>query len=320
MRLVNTMLFNKSAKFKAIIMSIAITSFGYLLFSLWVGLDGVILAISNVGWIGIFIILSLSLVNYGLRFLRWQLYLKVFGSSLIWLTSLKIYISGFALTATPGKIGEAFRGILLKPYGISYLNSFAAFFSERLSDLFSIVILTLFGFSIYPQSEIAVYMCLLLVALIFFVISQKRIILFILDFCQDKKSRFFDLIGYVFKIIFDARSCHAPKILFSATILSLIAWAAEAYALFLILYWMGLDISLEFAFFIYAISMLVGAISFMPGGLGGAEAIMITLLLWKGASSTEAVAATILIRSTTLWFAIALGCITLLFNRKKLIH
>jgi uncharacterized protein (TIRG00374 family) len=58
--------------------------------------------------------------------------------------------------------------------------------------------------------------------------------------------------------------------------------------------------------------MLAGAISFMPGGLGGAEAVMVALLMWKGMAGADAVAATVLIRLATLWFAVAIGALMLL--------
>jgi uncharacterized protein (TIRG00374 family) len=59
--------------------------------------------------------------------------------------------------------------------------------------------------------------------------------------------------------------------------------------------------------FVYALSMLAGALSFMPGGLGGAEGVMVALLLWQGMGNADAVATTILIRLTTLWFAVCIG-------------
>ena len=42
-------------------------------------------------------------------------------------------------------------------------------------------------------------------------------------------------------------------------------------AFYFVLHWLHWDISFNTAVFIYAISMLAGAISFLPGGLGGAE-------------------------------------------------
>lgn len=74
-------------------------------------------AAAKVGVLGIFVALLMSSLNYCLRFIRWQGYLKAFGHAVPWRDSLRIYLSGFALTTTPGKAGEALRGVLLKPWG-----------------------------------------------------------------------------------------------------------------------------------------------------------------------------------------------------------
>ena len=80
--------------------------------------------------------------------------------------------------------------------------------------------------------------------------------------------------------------------------------------------WLGADISFSFAIFVYAISMLAGALSFLPGGLGGAEAIMISLLVLKGMAMPAAIAATVFIRLATLWFAVLIGLLALYKSRK----
>ncbi len=71
--------------------------------------------------------------------------------------------------------------------------------------------------------------------------------------------------------------------------------------------WTGIELNIFFAMFTYALAMLAGALSFLPGGLGGAEAVMMALLLFKGVPEPLAIAATIVIRLTTLWFAVVLG-------------
>ena len=53
--------------------------------------------------------------------------------------------------------------------------------------------------------------------------------------------------------------------------------------------------------------MLSGALSFLPGGLGGAEAAMIALLVAGGTVVGTAVLATLICRAVTLWFAVVLG-------------
>jgi uncharacterized protein (TIRG00374 family) len=73
--------------------------------------------------------------------------------------------------------------------------------------------------------------------------------------------------------------------------------------------------SLSFAIFVCALSMLAGALSFLPGGLGGAEAVMVSLLVLKCMSMPAAIAATVFIRLATLWFAVLIGLVALIRSR-----
>ena len=79
---------------------------------------------------GIALILGLSLLNYCLRFVRWQLYLSRLGYDLPHGLSLRYYLAGFAFTTTPGKAGEAVRSLYLKRHGISYSQSLSALFAR----------------------------------------------------------------------------------------------------------------------------------------------------------------------------------------------
>jgi uncharacterized protein (TIRG00374 family) len=299
-------------RYRAVVLSVVFSALGYLGFSLWGGWQPVSKAIGEVGLIGIAIALLMSAANYGLRFLRWQAYLKVLGHPVPWRPSLKIYLAGFALTTTPGKAGEALRGVLLKRWGVPYPQSFAAFFSERLSDLFAVVLLTLFGLSLYPDSRPMIVVGLALVCVGLLVLSQRRLLQRIAEAIPAGGGKLLSLGRHLLEVLLAAQRCHRLSLLLGVTSLSVVAWSAEALAFHWILNWMGADIELTFAVFVYALAMLAGAISFMPGGLGGAEAVMVGLLVWKGMSSADAIAATVLIRLATLWFAVAIGAVMLL--------
>ena len=82
----------------------------------------------------------------------------------------------------------------------------------------------------------------------------------------------------------------------------------------------GAHIGLQGATFVYAATTVAGALSFLPGGLGVTEAGMLTLLgrLGSGIGSGIATAATVVTRTATLWFAVALGLpALLLYARRK---
>lgn len=303
-------------RYRAVVLSVVVSALGYLGFSLWGGWQAVSNAIGEVGLIGIVIALGMSSLNYALRFIRWQIYLNVLGHRLPWRPSLNIYLAGFALTTTPGKAGEALRGVLLKTWDVPYPHSFAAFFSERLSDLFAVVLLALFGLSLYPAAQPMVVAGVALIVMALLMLSQRRLLERLAQASAHGDSRLNRLCGHLLEVLLQAQHCHRLKLLPGVTLLSVLAWGAEAVAFHWILGWMGADISLTFAVFVYALAMLAGAISFMPGGLGGAEAVMVALLMWKGMASADAIAATVLIRLATLWFAVGIGALMLLRIRR----
>lgn len=296
---------------RALVLSITIGMSSYLAFSIWGGWEQVMDAFSRIGLAGIAIALSLSLLNYGLRFVRWQAYLYKLEHPIPWLPSLKIYLSGYALTTTPGKAGEAFRGVFLKQYKVPFPTTFAAFISERLSDLVAVVLLTLLGLAQYPAAQGIVLAGTGAILAVLICLSSQRLLCRINHWSKAKRHKICKLITHMTQILQTARRCHQPKLLLLATTLSLIAWGAEAFAFYCVLKWLGADLSLAFAIFVYALSMLAGALSFLPGGLGGAEAIMISLLIYKGMPMPEAIAATVFIRLATLWFAVVIGLLAL---------
>lgn len=302
-------------RYRAVVLSALLSALGYLAVALWGGWPGVGRALARVGGSGIAGALLLSLLNYALRFLRWQGYLGVLGHPVPWRPGLRIYLAGFALTTTPGKAGEALRGVLLKPLGVPYPQSFAAFVSERLSDLLGVVLLALSGLTLYPAARPLIGAGAALVGAGFVLLSQRRLLDRLGGWLPAAPGRLPSLLRHLVHILREARHCHRPGRLLGATLLSLLAWSAEALAFHGILHWLGADLPLAFAVFVYALAMLAGALSFMPGGLGGAEAVMVALLVWQGVPGADAIAAALLIRLATLWFAVALGMFCLSLSR-----
>jgi glycosyltransferase 2 family protein len=308
-------------RFRALIIVVCLSAAGYLLFTIWGGWENVIEAISQVGVLGITVALMLSLTNYGFRFVRWQHYLAVLGHKIPWLINLRLFLSGFALTATPAKAGEALRGIFLKDFGVSYHTSFGAFFSERISDLISVLILGTIGLWIYPDARLVIVAVGFFMGAFLFLLQNHAWLLYIEKWFQKHFSeRVGNLIKFFIEIILAVRSCYALPTFLFATLLGILAWGAEGTAFFYLLKLLKSDISIFTALFIYAFSMLIGAISFLPGGLGGVEVTMLQLLIWHGIPPPIAVAATIVIRLATLWFSILIGILVLPKNQLTIVN
>lgn len=288
-------------------LSVALSAAGYLVFALWSGWREVLEAVQRIGAWPILAALLLSLVNYVLRGERWQLYLRRWHFRVPRADNLRLYFAGFALTTTPGKAGELIRSVFLRPYGVAWHRSAAMFFSERLADLVAIVMITAVGLTYLPQGEKAfVVLVALLVAGLLLLRTRWP------ESCLRRLGGQRRATTWLADVAASSRPLWQGRLLWQTTGLSLVAWIAEGIGAWLILRTLMPEISLEAAFFIYGFAMLVGALSFLPGGLGGTEATMTGLLVLQGLPLPEAVAATVIIRLATLWFAVAIGLVAVL--------
>ena len=64
----------------------------------------------------------------------------------------------------------------------------------------------------------------------------------------------------------------------------------------------------------YALAMVGGALSLLPAGLGGMEAILAAVLVAHGASAGLALGITVQVRLVTLWLAVAIGALALVYS------
>lgn len=317
---VNQALMLSGWRYRVLIGSVICSAVAYLAVSLWGGWSAVSAAVSRVGgWQGGQIV-GMVLLGYGLRFLRWQVYLNALRHPLPWRPSLKIYLAGFALTTTPGKAGEALRGVLLKRWDVPYAHSFAALFSERLADLLAMIGLALFGLSAHPEWLSIVVASLVLLACAGMLMFSPGLVRAIDRRIDQRHDGFSRLLRHAIEVLHQSRRCHTPRRLIGTTLLSLLAWGLEALAFYWILQAMGADVGLAFAVFIYAVAMLAGALSLMPGGLGSAEAVMVALLVSAGVGLPDAIAATVLLRLVTLWLAVLLGSVVLTNTAVETMH
>lgn len=181
------------------------------------------------------------------------------------------------------------------------------------------VLLVSVGLWAYPQAQpVIIVMGSIIVAVLIFLQQSKWLKAFEVIAQHRLPAKLARLITSSVEIVLHSKRCFSlPMLLYSIT-LGLIAWGAEGMAFYYIMHVLGSDMSLQTALFIYAFSMLVGAISFLPGGLGGTEATMVALLILNHIAQPQAVAATVLIRIATLWFAVALGVIAMSMQERKI--
>jgi uncharacterized protein (TIRG00374 family) len=293
---------------KPLIVSAVIGMAFYLVTMLVTDLPAVLDASGKVGLSGWITILGLSLLNYGLRYLRWQAYLGWLGYRIPFARHLAYYLAGFAFTTTPGKAGEAVRSVYLKRHKVGYTSSLSAFFVERLMDVVAMILLASVGALIFEKLRWSIILLAVAILLLLPMIHSRSL----QSFTDRAKAvvtsaRIRDLLVHFQTLLRSSSVIMSGVPFYFGLVAGLLAWGAEAFGFYLVLEYLDCQMSVWVAMSIYAASVLVGAISFLPGGLGSTEAAMLLLLNSQGVTDSTAVAATLICRIATLWFAVAIG-------------
>ena len=264
--------------------------------------------------------LVLALVNYGLRFVRWQLYLSRTELDVPRGVSALVFVSGFALSVTPGKVGELIKSYLLRALrGIPVTRSAPIVVAERVTDLIALVVLGLIGVTLYGVAIPTVAAAAAIVLGGLLVLSAPTLTNGIIRVLTAPKltRRFRERLHEFYKGL---AALVRPTPLSWASALAILAWLAECIGFALIANgFPGAAVPLGLAILIYAATTVAGALSFLPGGLIVTEAAMVLLLVEasSGFDQATAIGATILIRLATLWFAVLLGGGALVLLRRR---
>jgi uncharacterized protein (TIRG00374 family) len=235
--------------------------------------------------------------------------------------SLLVFLAGFSLTVTPGKLGEAVKAFLLRAtHGYPVARTAPIVIAERVTDLLALLLLALVGvfqFDVDRRFLVAGAVVVLGGVLVVSVDPLAELALAIAARLPGVR-RFAPKLREMH--VATAALLH-PKPLVLATAISTVSWFFECLAFWAVVRgFPGAGLGLRAATFIYAAMTVAGALSFLPGGLGVTEAGMLALLVkfGTGLGRPEAAAATFVTRAATLWFAVALGLPALvLYARRK---
>lgn len=257
---------------------------------------------------------TIAFTSLTIRFLRWHWLLMRSGSRTGLLSGLIAYFSGFAFTATPGKVGELIRIRYLVPLGVVPAKVISAFVYERAIDL--AVVMSLAALAIDRLD-------VLLVALGFVAITLSTVVLVAFNgkrmrrgaaYLRHRKQRRFARLLTIFSHgIAGCRTWMTWLDVLVATGLGMLAWGLLAWAFYLLLISQGISLPGLSGFSVYPLSMLAGAASMLPGGLVSTETTIVGLLAFHHVSLEVAVVCAVGIRLATLWFSIACGLVAMAF-------
>jgi uncharacterized protein (TIRG00374 family) len=270
------------------------------------------------------LVLLLTLFNYILRFFKWHYYLGLVGvSDFPLIDSARLFLAGFPLAVTPGKVGEVFKGIWLKrETGLPLSKGVSVVLAERISDGFGVLLLSTLGVITTPRYWPAYAFVLGALIILILIIQIRPAALWILEL--GGRIPFLKRFASSLREFYEGSYIlFRPRAMLVAVGIGTISWLGEGVGMYLVLVGLGIDPGwavLSAGIFVLAFSTVVGAVTALPGGLGAAEASIAGMLVFiLGLSRDTAAAATILIRFATLWFAVLLGLSTWLIFRKTLL-
>ena len=303
--------------FRFLVYSIILAIAGYGTWAAFNDGDKILHAVSTIGASGLLFLCFLSLTNYVLRYLRWYMMLRRLGDRPSFGDGLLCYWAGFALTTTPGKAGEAIRCLYFKNrHGIDNAHSFAALLADRLSDLLSAMLMATGALFYFEDFRWVAWIMLGVAGVILLSVFRPALLLGCARWFHGRSPvRLQPFFAAVPRFVERSANLLSPLVLLASTLLGLISWGAEAYGFGWLSQQLGANANLVVLAGIFCLSMLAG--SFLPGGLGGTEAAMAILLTAVGVEPANAFVISLLCRLATLWFAIVIGLLAMLWLANK---
>jgi uncharacterized protein (TIRG00374 family) len=253
-----------------------------------------------------------SLVTYAIRFTRWHNLLRWAGYTTPWLHGFLAYLSGFAFTATPGKVGELARIRYLQPLGVQAKDVISVFILERTLDIVVVLLLSLMVAIHGSMFGLAFAFVVCFVGIVgglaIYGRALEPVSLWLTRLKMLRLARGLDNLRHAF--IGLRRWSHIQWLISFA--LGLCAWLLTALSFVIVLHGLGIGVAISSALGMYPLAMLVGAASMLPGGLGTTEAAIVAQLQLHDVPMDLALAVAVVIRLGTLWFAVLVGGLAVL--------
>ncbi len=294
----------------------------YTGFVFYADIKKVVSVASNFNWQIVPILLGLSFLNYVLRFIRWEYFLKKVSVTLPFGKSFLFFLSGISMTVTPGKAGEVVKAYLVnKEKGHRYSEIVPLIFTERFTDGIGMLLIALGGIYLFNNRLVTLAFFGLTALIILFIFFGKKTVIKISTFL-DRKLKKYIVLDFLLRTLKNMEILFSGKSLLVATLISVLAWSLEGYSLYLLINSFGpvpfLN-GLFYSLFIFAFASIAGFLALIPGGVGVAEISISSLLnLFFNLTVAQAVFITLIFRFATLWFGVLIGLVSLFFSLAKI--
>ena len=252
--------------------------------------------------------MAFASVGFAIRVARWLLLARAAGLD-VQITSLAtVYVGGFLMNLTPGRIGELWRSwVLWRVWRLRYRHTLPLLICDRLLDLCALLLFA--GFGLGSGLGWLVTPCLVAASALVLLMARpgwaRRAIKAVWAATGRRRPHLFALLLSVCR---NVALLLKPALLVKLLSLSLIAWSTEAIALHVLMPAIGGQLPLPAAFAALGLGNFAGALSLLPGGIGSQELTMALLIAGVAGNSTaHAMAMVGIMRVSTLWYSAALG-------------
>ncbi len=259
-------------------------------------------------------IFGAAIVSYSLRILRFQYFLPQSRVRIPLRGTLVVQVVGFALSVTPGHIGEVFKLHLIRERaGTPVIQTAPLLLLDRFTEgggFMSLAVLSTLALpelrSQVPTSALTLLGLLVILgfALVQYVLPRRalRDRIHLPQFAPLQR-----IVPHLQNLWHGLESSFTVPQILGGLALSTVARFADGLVVLFAARMLGLELSLPAAVLVLAVSGLAGGFSLLPAGTGAVETTMVGLLVLLGASFTDALSITLVARLSTLWLWVALG-------------
>ena len=246
---------------------------------------------------------------------KWHFLLKNCEIDIPLRKSIAVFFAGVAFEITPGQIGSLIKSQLLKTSSnIPRTKTVPIIVAEKVYDLIGAILASIIGIIILGMDFYLIIIAILALAVIFFFMFYRPASE--IFFKRITKTKFFskyvDNMSEFHTIIQKSTNVKAATV---CILLGVTYWFIISTAAYYIL--MAFDVNvLDYltVLAIYTTSILLGAISFVPAGIGVTEGSIAGLFTLNGIDISTALILSVMIRILTLWFSVCVGFIALKFT------
>lgn len=300
------------------VIAIAISLFILVLLVMYGNPASVFSKIGSANLFYISIALLCSLVAIFLQVVKWKVLLN--GTSLI--KTFPVQLLGIALNnLSPGKAAEPLKAAFLKQYtGRPISKTLPSIIWERVFDIIVIFLFALFAISSLTQ-ELFIYglvgmgILAFLVALLITVLFSKRVGKYVFNVLiklpvLNKLSPEFLRSFYKTKI-----SWHRIA---TSLIISVVIWTLYGISFYFSMMSVGVSLPITLLTGIMCLSIIIGVVTSLPGGIGSTDVVMVLFLGVLGVPSATGVSGVLVSRLLSVWLGVFLGLLSFIYLNKKI--